>query len=43
VWARGAAGFPPGPQVVAGADGAIAITPFGLDLPLSELYAGLSP
>ena len=41
VWLRGPAGFPPGPQVVAGADGAIAVTAFGLDLPLSELYAGL--
>jgi Uma2 family endonuclease len=41
VWPRGPAGFPPGPQVVAGADGAIAVITFGLDLPLSELYAGL--
>jgi Uma2 family endonuclease len=39
LWMRGAAGFPPGPHVVEGKDGVIAA--LGVELPLSELYAGV--
>jgi Uma2 family endonuclease len=41
VWVRGAAGFSPGPEVIAGDDARIEIPPLGVDLPLSEIYAGV--
>jgi Uma2 family endonuclease len=41
VWLRGEQGFGAGPQIVAGADQAIAVKELALDLPLSAIYAGL--
>ncbi len=41
VWFRVASGFSPGPAVVAGQDGTIRIAALGLDLALSEIYAGM--
>jgi Uma2 family endonuclease len=40
-WVRGPEGFAPGPQVIAGTDAAIKIAVLGLELPLSEIYAGV--
>jgi Uma2 family endonuclease len=40
LWLRGADGFPPGPQVIAGVEAAIAIAPLGLEVPMAEIYAG---
>ena len=41
-WIRGAQGFPAGPDVVAGEDLVIRIDFLDLELPLAEVYAGLS-
>jgi len=41
VWPRGAQGFAPGPQIIAGLDNAIHVEALGVDLPLSAVYAGL--
>jgi Uma2 family endonuclease len=41
IWVRGAAGFSPGPNVVEGHDATIEIAALGIDLPLSEIHAGL--
>ncbi len=41
-WIRGQEGFPPGPDVIAGADKTIRISSLGLDLRLGEIYAGLA-
>ncbi len=41
IWVRGAGGFPPGPEVVEGHDATIEIPALGIDLPLSEIHAGL--
>ena len=41
IWVRGAGGFSPGPNVVEGPDATIEIAALGIDLPLSEIYAGL--
>jgi Uma2 family endonuclease len=40
LWLRGEDRFPPGPQVIAGAEATIAISPLGLNLPMAEIYAG---
>jgi Uma2 family endonuclease len=40
VWVRGAGGFSPGPDVIAGNDAQIDIAPLGINLPFSEIYAG---
>jgi Uma2 family endonuclease len=42
VWVRGAAGFPPEPEVVKGHEAAVAIPSLGVDLPLAEIYAGIA-
>ncbi len=39
VWRRGVAGFPPGPEVLEGADAVARIEALGIDLPLAEVYA----
>jgi Uma2 family endonuclease len=42
VWVRGAAGFSPGPNVIAQPNAVIQLpAALGIDLPLSEIYAGL--
>jgi hypothetical protein len=41
IWVRGAGGFSPGPNVVEGHDATTEIAALGIDLPLSETYAGL--
>jgi Uma2 family endonuclease len=41
-WVRGAAGFSPGPQVIAGHGAQIEIAPLGIELPISEIYAGIA-
>jgi Uma2 family endonuclease len=41
IWVRTASGFPPGPAVIAGMGAVIAIPALGIDLPLSEIFAGL--
>jgi Uma2 family endonuclease len=41
-WIRAAAGFSPGPQVIAGHDARIEIPPLGIELPMSDVYAGLA-
>jgi len=41
-WIRSDEGFPPGPDVIAGADGTIRIASLELSLPLKEIYADLS-
>jgi Uma2 family endonuclease len=40
-WARGAAGFSAGPDVIKGHDGIIRVAALAIDLPLSEIYAGI--
>jgi len=43
-WAYARSGegpFPPGPQIFAGADAAIGIQALGLELRLSDVYAGI--
>ena len=44
IWARGRAGFSPEPDRVIGLDATVEITQaaLGIDLPLSEIYAGLA-
>ncbi len=39
VWRPGVAGFPPGPEVLEGADAVARIEALGIDLPLAEVYA----
>lgn len=41
VWVRGAAGFSPGPDVIAGHGAQIGIAPLGINLPFSEICAGI--
>jgi hypothetical protein len=41
IWARNESGFPPGPAVITGMGAVIAIPALGIDLPLSEIFAGL--
>jgi Uma2 family endonuclease len=41
VWLRGVEGFSPEPAFIEGQDAVLAIAPLGVDLPLSEIYAGL--
>jgi Uma2 family endonuclease len=41
IWQRGATGFAPGPEVVAGRDQIIRIATLDLTLPLATVYAGL--
>jgi Uma2 family endonuclease len=41
-WVRGPDGFPPGPEVIAGQDAIIRVKAIGIDLPLSEIYAGIA-
>jgi Uma2 family endonuclease len=41
-WIRRREDFPPGPDVIAGADKTIRIASLGLDLRLGEIYAGLT-
>jgi Uma2 family endonuclease len=41
-WVRGAAGFSADLTVVAGHDPIIEIAPLGIELPLSEIYAGMN-
>jgi Uma2 family endonuclease len=43
LWSRQGAQFGPGPEVVAGTDAAIRIVALQLELPLSEIYAGIKP
>jgi Uma2 family endonuclease len=43
IWARNESGLPPGPAVIAGMAEAIAVPALGIDLPLSEIFAGLDP
>jgi Uma2 family endonuclease len=38
IWVRGEAGFPAGPDVIAGNDGLVRIPALGVELPLSEIY-----
>jgi Uma2 family endonuclease len=40
-WVRGASGFSPGPNVITGQDGIIRIPALGIELVLSEVYAGI--
>jgi Uma2 family endonuclease len=40
LWLRGGDGFTPGPEVIAGAEASITISPLGLELPMAEIYAG---
>jgi Uma2 family endonuclease len=42
-WVRDESGFTAGAEVVAGEDGVIRIPALSIDLPLSEIYAGLVP
>jgi len=42
IWVRGAGGFPPGPNVLEGHDAKIGIAALGIDMPLSEIYAGIA-
>jgi Uma2 family endonuclease len=42
IWARNESGFPPGPAVITGMGAVIAIPALGIDLPLSEVFAGLA-
>jgi Uma2 family endonuclease len=42
VWSRGAAGFLPTPNIVVGDDALIQIPALGVELPLSEIYAGVA-
>lgn len=39
-WVRGASGFSPGPDVIKG-DGVLRIAALAIDVPLSEVYAGI--
>lgn len=41
LWVRGEGGFPAGPQPIAGREAVAKIPPLGLDLPLSEIFAGV--
>jgi|SRR4051794_38537091 Uma2 family endonuclease len=41
VWVRGAGGFSPQPEILDGHSAVIAIASLGIDLPLSEIYAGI--
>jgi Uma2 family endonuclease len=41
VWARGAAGFSPEPNVLDGHDAIIEVASLGIDLSLGEIYAGV--
>jgi Uma2 family endonuclease len=41
-WLRGAAGFSPGPQVIAGHGARIEIAALGVALPLADIYAGIA-
>jgi Uma2 family endonuclease len=41
IWVRGSTGFSPGPNVLEGHDATIEIAALGIDLPLSEIYAGI--
>ncbi|EJW09982.1 hypothetical protein A33M_0694 [Rhodovulum sp. PH10] len=41
LWVRGENGFPAGPQPIAGRDAMARTPPLGLDLPLSEVFAGI--
>lgn len=42
-WLRGNDGFPPGPEVIAGADASIKIAALSIELPLAEIYADFPP
>ena len=42
IWARGGAGFSPEPDRVSGLDATVDIAALGIDLPLSEIFAGLA-
>jgi Uma2 family endonuclease len=42
LWLRGPDGFHAGSQVIAGTDATIAIPSFGLDIPMAEIYAGVT-
>jgi Uma2 family endonuclease len=41
LWIRGASGFSPGAEVIKGQDAVVRIASLGIDLPLSEIYAGI--
>jgi Uma2 family endonuclease len=41
-WIRAEDSFPPGPNVIAGLDAAIRVAALGIDLPLSQIYAGIA-
>ncbi len=41
VWARGTAGFSPGPAITAGTEAIIRVGTLQLELPLAEIYAGI--
>jgi Uma2 family endonuclease len=40
-WVRGASDFAPGPEVITGLDGRIRVATLGIDVALSEIYAGI--
>jgi Uma2 family endonuclease len=40
-WVRGGAGFSPEPTMVVGHDGMIEVAALGIEVPLSEIYAGM--
>ena len=42
-WVRNRSEFSPGPAVIAGMDALIVLPALGIDLPLSEIFAGLDP
>jgi len=42
VWVRGNAGFPAGPEVIAGKDGVIRIPSLDIELQLAQIYAHIS-
>lgn len=40
-WVRGETGFSAGPAVIEGLDATVAVPPLGLDLPMTEIFAGV--
>ena len=43
VWIRGDSGFTAGSEVIVGGDGVIRIPPLSIELPLAEIYEGVTP
>ena len=39
VWIQGGSGFAAGPEIIAGEDGVVRISPLAIELPLAEIYA----